>query len=159
MVRTWAVCGVIAIAGVAAASEPLRIADVQALPRGEVAGKQVVIRGGVVTWIKMPDRSRLTIQDGDRGMWITTTKPWPKSPAVWRGSEETLAALAVGDELEIEGILDLGGFAPKLLASDPTRCQSMTNGFSPAPTNAAASTSRASSRAFASRSSNGKTGC
>jgi len=118
MVRTWAVCGVIAIAGVAAASEPLRIADVQALPRSEVAGKQVVIRGGVVTWIKMPDRSRLTIQDGDRGMWITTTKPWPKSPDVWRGSEETLAMLAVGDELEIEGILDPGGFAPKLLASD-----------------------------------------
>ncbi|MEI7780482.1 MAG: sensor histidine kinase [Planctomycetota bacterium] len=118
MIRIWAVCGILGVANAATATEPVRIADVQALPRADLAGKPVVIRGGVVTWIKMPDRSRLTIQDGDRGMWITTTKPWPKSPDVWRGSADTLAKLAVGDEVEIEGILDPGGFAPKLLAHD-----------------------------------------
>jgi len=118
MLKLCVVCATIGLGATCAATEPLRIADAQALPRSDLAGRRVVIRGGVVTWIKLPDRSRLTIQDGDRGMWITTTKPWPKSPAVWRGSDETLAALAVGDEVEIEGVLDPGGFAPKLLATD-----------------------------------------
>jgi signal transduction histidine kinase len=106
------------VAATAAADETLRIADVQALPRAGLAGKPVVITGGVVTWIRLPDRSRLAIQDGDRGMWITTHTPWPKSPDVWRGSAEALSALARGDEVEIEGLLDPGGFAPKLMARD-----------------------------------------
>lgn len=98
--------------------EVLHLADVQALPREQIGGRRVTIRGGVVTWIKMPERSRLTIQDGDRGMWITTKDPWPKSPDCWRGGDEVLAALAVGNEIEIDGFLDPGGFAPKLLAID-----------------------------------------
>lgn len=99
-------------------SDARRIADVQALSRLELAGRPVVVAGCVVTWIKLPDRSRLTIQDGTRGMWVTTTDPLPKSPHVWQGDRNTLAALEVGDELEIAGILDPGGFAPKLLARD-----------------------------------------
>ena len=112
----WLAC--FAVMAAARAHEPLRIADVQALPREDVGGRAVRLRGGVVTWIKMPERSRLTIQDGDRGMWITTTHPWPKSPNHWRGGDDVLAALAVGDEIEVDGFLDPGGFAPKLLASD-----------------------------------------
>ena len=114
--------GLTAAAAMTAAPTPgdevLRLADVQALPREQIGGRRVTIRGGVVTWIKMPERSRLTIQDGDRGMWITTKDPWPKSPDCWRGGDDVLAALTVGDEIEIDGLLDPGGFAPKLLAID-----------------------------------------
>lgn len=102
----------------AVADEALRIADVQSLSRAGLAGRPVVVTGGVVTWIQLPDRSRLTIQDGDRGMWITTHSPWPKSPDVWRGSAQTLAGLMPGDRIEVDGQLDPGGFAPKLMATD-----------------------------------------
>ena len=114
------ICG-LAVAAVMTAvpgGDAQRLADVQALPGEQIAGRQVTIRGGVVTWIKMPERSRFTIQDDDRGMWITTKDPLPKAPDYWRGGDDVLASLAVGDEVEIDGTLDPGGFAPKLLASD-----------------------------------------
>ena len=109
---------VAAVMTAAAGGDVLRLADVQALPREQITGRHVTIRGGVVTWIKMPERSRFTIQDGERGMWITTKDPLPKAQDYWRGGDDVLAALAVGDEVEIDGTLDPGGFAPKLLASD-----------------------------------------
>lgn len=94
----------------------LSIADVQGMPRSELSGRPVLLTGGVVTWIQLPCRSRMTIQDGSRGMWLTTIKPWPKSPDVWRGSADTLEAIELGDVLEIDGLLDPGGFAPKVFA-------------------------------------------
>ena len=102
------ICG-LAVAAVMTAvpgGDAQRLADVQALPGEQIAGRQVTIRGGVVTWIKMPERSRFTIQDDDRGMWITTKDPLPKAPDYWRGGDDVLASLAVGDEVEIDGTLD-----------------------------------------------------
>lgn len=83
----------------------LRIADVQRLPRAEAKGRLVAV-GGVVAWIQLPDHSRLTIQDGQRGMWVATTDPLPKSPDVWEGSKQVLESLEPGDQIEIAGLVD-----------------------------------------------------
>lgn len=107
----------------AAGAEILRIADVQGMPRSSINGSEVVVGNAVVTWIQLPERSKLTIQDGPRGMWVSIA-PESLMHQRWQGSQETLDRLAVGDSIEIEGELDPGGFAPKLLARDMRRCGS-----------------------------------
>lgn len=85
------------------------IAAVKALPPDEIAAAPTVRIRGVVTWSRP---GSMFVQDDTAGIFVNITQAqerglWPR---------ELLAEPAVlGDEVEIEGTLDRGGFSPPVL--------------------------------------------
>ena len=91
------------------------IADVKNLSADEVdRGSPVRIRG-VVTWHWQPKRVHLMVQDDSAGIWINVTQAFESG--LWQGTAGDLAAIEVGSEVEIDGVVDRGGFAPTVLPS------------------------------------------
>jgi signal transduction histidine kinase len=100
--------------GVALASEPLtRIGDVRLMSR-ETTGRGLPVHvRGVVTWRN--GRDNLTVQDDSGGIWIEFVEA--RARGVWRGDNAVLDKAVEGMEVEIEGRIDPGGYAPMILAS------------------------------------------
>ncbi|MCX7430168.1 MAG: sensor histidine kinase [Planctomycetia bacterium] len=89
------------------------IADVKNMTADEAdRGSPVRIRG-VVTWHWQPQRLHLIVQDESDGIWINVTQAFESG--LWQGTAENLAAIEVGSEVEIDGVVDRGGFAPIVL--------------------------------------------
>lgn len=102
-------CGVVARCN----DDFMPIADVKNLSADEVdRGPPVRIRG-VVTWHWQPQRVHLMVQDESAGIWINVKQAFESG--LWQGTAEDLAAIEVGSEVEIEGVVDRGGFAPTVL--------------------------------------------
>ena len=89
------------------------IADVKNMTADEAdRGPPVRIRG-VVTWHWQPQRVHLMVQDDSAGIWINVNQAFESG--LWQGSADDLAVIEVGSEVEIDGVVDRGGFAPTVL--------------------------------------------
>jgi len=89
------------------------IADVKSMTAEEAdRGRPIRIRG-VVTWHWQPQRVHLMVQDDSAGIWINVTQAFESG--LWQGTAEDLAAIEVGSEVEIDGVINRGGFAPTVL--------------------------------------------
>ncbi|MEO8617540.1 MAG: hypothetical protein ABI600_20585, partial [Luteolibacter sp.] len=99
---------------VALAAEPLtRIGDIRVMSREEIA-KAVPIRiRGVVTWWN--SRDNLTVQNDSGGIWVDFVQA--RNSDVWRGDDSILDKAVEGMEIEVEGRIDPGGYAPLILPS------------------------------------------
>ncbi|MEY3896245.1 MAG: hypothetical protein RLZZ214_1765 [Verrucomicrobiota bacterium] len=100
--------------GVLLAAEPLTpIGDVRSLSR-ETTSRALPIRvRGVVTWLN--GRDNLTVQDDSGGIWIDFVEARIRD--VWRGDDTVLDNAVEGMEIEVEGRIDPGGYAPMILPS------------------------------------------
>jgi signal transduction histidine kinase len=76
-----------------------------------VPARQVRVRG-VVT-LAYADRSDFAVEDATGGIWATTYDLPPADAA-----RERRSALRAGDEVEVAGEVDRGGYAPRILVSD-----------------------------------------
>lgn len=89
------------------------IADVKNLSADEFdRGSPIRIRG-VVTWHWQPQRVHLMVQDDSAGIWINVKQAFESG--LWQGTAEDLAVIEVGSEVEIDGVVNRGGFAPTVL--------------------------------------------
>jgi hypothetical protein len=87
------------------------IADVRSLPREQIAQTPRVRIRGVVTHVHHPAKA-LFVQDDTAGTYVSF--PLAASRGLWPAA--TIPAdVAVGVELDIEGVLDPGGFSPPVL--------------------------------------------
>jgi signal transduction histidine kinase len=94
------------------------IADVRAMSDDEVCAQVQVVLRGIATWINRSadDTLRhLIVQEGDAGVWVTLRTA--REDGTWRGDDESLANVASGSILEIEGTTEGGGFSPMVAAS------------------------------------------
>ncbi len=102
------------IQGILLAAEPLtRIGEVRLMSR-EQTGRGTLIRArGVVTWLN--GRDNLTVQDDSGGIWVDFVQA--RNAGVWHGDDSVLDKAVEGMEIEVEGRIDPGGYAPLLLPS------------------------------------------
>lgn len=64
----------------------------------------------------LPERALFTIHDGSAGIFVVVgLRP---EEIEWKGDDKVLAALTLGTEVEVEGILEQGALKPNILASD-----------------------------------------
>ena len=102
------VCGVLAVAEGAVQS----LGEVRAIPLRDVDRAPTVHVRGVVTFRHVTDTLRtVTIQDDTAAMWVEVAPDLPST---------VVDAIRVGIEVDVRGVLDPGGFAPRILASDVT---------------------------------------
>jgi signal transduction histidine kinase len=87
-----------------------RIAEARQLSRAEAAKGRLVHLHGIVTW--RGDGS-FTIQDEAGGIYVNVA--YAKLKNVWAGDMAIAAKIRIGDELELEGVTDRGGFSPPVL--------------------------------------------
>ncbi|MEI6655903.1 MAG: hypothetical protein WCP45_14155, partial [Verrucomicrobiota bacterium] len=94
------------------AAAPLtRIAEIRTLARTAAnEGMPVKVRG-VVTWPM--GASSMTIQDESGGIWVDLALA--RNRQLWRSDDAIFGKIRVGSELEIDGRVYLGGYAPTLL--------------------------------------------
>ena len=108
----------------AAQDAPLsRIDELMATPRSEAAKRPPVRVRGVVSLIgeglagaekkKEQVLSSFCIEDETGGIWVSVSQAMRDK--IWTGSESQLRALKEGMEIEINGVLDEGSFAPVIL--------------------------------------------
>ncbi len=96
------------------AGEPLtQIGDLRSLSRQQSGNAKAVRVQGVVTWLN--GRDNLTVQDASGGIWIEFVES--RKRGVWRGDDAVLDRAVEGMEVEIEGRVDPGGYAPMILPS------------------------------------------
>jgi len=122
LLATWATC--VRLAAVPADAGPTPIAAVKAMPPAEITAAPAVLIRGVVT------RSRpgsMFVQDDTAGIYVNLT--FAHDQGLWTG-ERLAEPAAVGDEVEIEGMLDRGGFSPPVL---PRAVRVVGRGRLPAP--------------------------
>jgi signal transduction histidine kinase len=101
---------------VAATSEPLwSIAEILALPVEEFERQRPVVVRGVVTL-----RQPLVIQDGDHAIYLDQTQLPVGADQQQRDEPESLA-LKLGDEVEVTGVVDPGGYAPWIVMQEIRR--------------------------------------
>ena len=97
---------------IALAEEPLtRIGEVRLMSREQTGLALPVRMRGVVTWWN--GRDNLTVQDDSGGIWIEFAEA--RNRGVWRGDNSILDKALEGIEVEIEGRIDPGGYAPMIL--------------------------------------------
>jgi signal transduction histidine kinase len=89
------------------------IAEAKSLPFGEAERGRPVRIKGVVIWHWQPERVHLMVQDESAGIWVNVKEAGEVS--LWQGTAEDLAAIEVGSEVEIDGVIARGGFAPTVL--------------------------------------------
>lgn len=112
----------------AAADGTMTILDASRLPSaGAVSGRAVRIRG-VITWRWQDWHAHAIVQDGTGGMWINVAAA--RERQICTESRADLDAIGVGDEVEIEGRLERGGYTPNLL---PITMRKIGSGPLPAP--------------------------
>lgn len=109
----------VSVAGSLSAHEPAppplsSIADLRSLSRDEIAQTPRVRIRGVVTHVHHPAKA-LFVQDDSAATYVTFSLA--ASRGLWP-AEGIPTGVAVGVELEVEGVLDPGGFSPPIL---PTR--------------------------------------
>ena len=96
------------------AVEPLTsIAEIRMLPRSESGKRPPVLVRGVVTFRWPIPWNSFCIQSDEGGLWISTSiarqeKLLPEGPSLFDELKE-------GDEVEVTGVLDSGGYAPDVL--------------------------------------------
>lgn len=97
----------------AAAERPMTILDASRLPgAGAAGGRRVKIRG-VVTWRWQEWLAHCIVQDETGGIWINIASA--REQKICADSRADLERIVVGDEVEIEGTLERGGYAPNVL--------------------------------------------
>ena len=67
---------------------------------------------GVVT-LAVPDRFDFAVQDEEAGMWVSALELADVEPC-----GDIRRSLRAGDEVEVEGVLDRGGYAPRILVRE-----------------------------------------
>lgn len=103
---------VFALAGPLAAELPVsRIADLRSMPRERALEAERVRVRGVVTWRK--GGTNLTIQDKTAGIWVDFVEA--RNRGVWTGRRDVPRQLRVGAEVELEGVMHPGGYAPQIV--------------------------------------------
>lgn len=108
----WLCLAWLAAAAAIARAQPLtRVADVRSLPREKAATSIPVSLRGVITWRNAHDN--LTIQDETAGIWVDLVEA--RNRKLWQSGRGTLTRLRVGMEVEITGLTDPGGYAPKVI--------------------------------------------
>ncbi len=90
-----------------------RIAEMRALSREQAALHPAVQVQGVVTFKWRNGIQSFSIEDGAQGVWVSVSMA--KRERVWQGDEAVLDALVEGDEVEIAGVMDPGGYSPDIL--------------------------------------------
>lgn len=96
-----------------AAAEPLtEIRAMRGLSREEAARRPAVLARGVITFKWMEGMRSFCIQDDTVGIWVTMGVA--DSAGIWAGDDAVIAALRPGSEVEIDGVMDPGGFAPNI---------------------------------------------
>lgn len=89
------------------------IHDISQISAEQAASGRSVRIHGVVTWRWQPWHAHCVVQDDTGGIWVNIAAA--KDQNIWAGSDADLEAIAVGDEVEIEGRLERGGYAPNIL--------------------------------------------
>jgi signal transduction histidine kinase len=96
-----------------AAERPLDdLRTLRALTRDQAAARPPVRVRGVVTFAWTAGMRSFCIQDDSLGMWISMTMA--ESEGIWAGDDAVAASLRPGTEVEIDGVMDPGGFAPNI---------------------------------------------
>ena len=72
----------------------------------------IVRTRGVVT-LAVPDRFDFAVEDGSAGIWVTALQVSDVEP--WRSLRQSLRP---GDEVEVTGSLDRGGYAPRIVMQE-----------------------------------------
>ncbi len=123
-IHTWFFIGC-ALVGRAVAQEdsPLKsLADVRAITRAEAVKRPAVRVRGVVSLLGeglassgrvAPALSSFCIEEQTNGIWVTVSQALREG--FWEGDEATLLALQEGTEIELDGVLVEGAFAPNIL--------------------------------------------
>jgi signal transduction histidine kinase len=103
-------CAVFVAAGMAADVLPQNVVPIVSL-RSDLSGEQRQVRiRGVVTWRR---RAGMIVQDDSAGIWIDVANALAAGMLLPDDSE--LASATTGAEVEIDGLLHRGGYAPNLL--------------------------------------------
>ncbi len=68
---------------------------------------------GVVTFKWGEGRQSFSLQDGDAAVWVSAAPGL--SASVWVGDDAVLASLRAGMEIELDGVMDGGGYSPDIL--------------------------------------------
>ncbi len=101
---------------------PTRIADLLATPRIEAAKRPAIRIRGVVSLVgeglastpKLPPvLLSFCIEDESAGIWVVVAQA--RRENLWTGDQDALLALHEGSEIEMEGVLDEGAFAPVIV--------------------------------------------
>ena len=106
------------------AQEPVvtPIARLLAVPRTEAAKRPPVRIRGLVSLVgeglasperKEPVLASFCVEEDGAGIWVLMAQSLREG--VWQGDRETLLALREGSEVELDGVLDEGGFAPAIV--------------------------------------------
>ena len=100
-----------------------RIVDLMATPRSAAAKRPEVRVRGLVSIVgeglggvdKKTDQvlSSFCMEDGLAGIWVSVSQALRDK--IWTGDKEVLFELQEGTEIEIEGLLDEGAFAPVIV--------------------------------------------
>jgi signal transduction histidine kinase len=77
------------------------------------SGDRVVVRFGGVVTLAVPDRFDFALEDEAAGIWVTALQLSDVEP--WRSLRQ---ALRPGNEVEVTGLLDSGGYAPRVLMQE-----------------------------------------
>lgn len=99
------------VAAAEAAAPVMPIGDIRAMPMAEAAKAKPVRVRGVVTLVagdQMPAQT-LVMHDDTAGIWVNLESPL------------TVEDLKVGDEIEVDGMTDRGGFSPTVSAKSLRR--------------------------------------
>lgn len=99
----------------------MRIADLLAVPRMEAAKRPSIrvratvsaIGEGLISGDRQSALSTFCIEDESAGIWVLVAQA--SREQVWRGNEDELRAVVEGSEIEIEGVMAEGAFAPVVL--------------------------------------------
>ncbi|MGB8169541.1 MAG: hypothetical protein WCF18_18720, partial [Chthoniobacteraceae bacterium] len=123
-----AVLGVIASVWMAAPTlraqelAPTRIADLLAIPRIEAAKRPTVRVRGLVSLVgeglaspakTPPALASFCVEDESAGIWVAVSQA--RREMLWAGEKDVLLSLHEGSEIELDGVLDEGAFAPVIL--------------------------------------------
>lgn len=97
----------------AAADGTMTILDASRLPSAGAANARPVRIRGVVTWRWQEWLAHCIVQDETGGIWINIASA--REQKICADSRADVEAIGVGDEVEIEGTLERGGYAPNVL--------------------------------------------
>ena len=111
----------LSVSGLAQDSPPVSIAKMRETPRSEAASRpEVHVRGivslvgeGLASPTNTPAMSSFCMEDESAGIWVNVSQA--RRENVWLGESDDLLKLHEGLEIEMEGLLDPGAFAPVIL--------------------------------------------
>jgi signal transduction histidine kinase len=96
------------------ATEPLTsIAVIRSMPRAESGKRMPVLVRGVVTFRWPVPWNSFCIQSDEGGLWVSTSVA--RLEKLLAEGPSAFDDLRVGDEVEVTGVLDAGGYAPDVL--------------------------------------------